>query len=207
MKIKNQQGQTIIEAIVAIAIISIALVGFLSQSTYNYVASTDVYNRNIALNLAREGIEVIRGVRDSNWLAGCPDPDKPGCYYWDTGLTDGKGKYLTVDYDGSAGGWTIQFTNENFDQCVASEKCLLYINSAGFYTTNSAGTEPTKFFRQTELKPICQTATACGGDGICDFGQSCPIKQIGIRVISGVRWQQGQDWRHVELDDDLYNWR
>ena len=62
------KGFTLIEAMVALVLITVAMgpVFILATSAVN-VASRIEHNL-IASNLAQEGIEVIRNVRDTNWL-------------------------------------------------------------------------------------------------------------------------------------------
>lgn len=67
-KLKTARGFTIIETLVAIAVLMLALVGpfYAVQSalTSAYVARDQL----IASSLAQEGIEYIRGIRDNNFL-------------------------------------------------------------------------------------------------------------------------------------------
>lgn len=207
MGVSDSRGQTLIEAVVAIAIIGIALVGFLSQSTYNFLASTESLKRNTGLNLAREGIEAVRNIRDSNWLAGCPDPDEPNCYYWHTGLSQNLEYRAIPFFQSAAGEWKLIFVNKTFDDCVQSQACVLFVNDLGLYTADPTGAVASDYYRQVEIRPICQNENACGGDGICESGELCPGEQIGVKVISHVRWKQKDDWRNVVLSDYLYNWR
>lgn len=65
-----EQGQTLIETIVAIFILTMALTSGLTVGIYVLNATSTGQNQIIAASLAREGVEVIRMMRDSNWLAG-----------------------------------------------------------------------------------------------------------------------------------------
>jgi type II secretory pathway pseudopilin PulG len=67
--LKNQSGQTLIETIVAIFILTMALISGLSLAIFASQASTDSRDKIIATNLAREGLEVVRMLRDTNWLS------------------------------------------------------------------------------------------------------------------------------------------
>lgn len=62
-------GQGLLEAIIAIGIILTATVASLTLIVSSIEASHGVRERLIAMNLAREGMEVVHQVRDSNWLA------------------------------------------------------------------------------------------------------------------------------------------
>lgn len=66
----SNKGFTLIEAMVALVLVTVAMgpVFILATSSVN-VASRIEHNL-IAANLAQEGIEVIRNIRDTNWLSG-----------------------------------------------------------------------------------------------------------------------------------------
>ena len=66
---KYQSGQSLIETIAAIFILTTALTGGLGLTIYAFSVSSLSQNEVIAANLAREGVEVVRMMRDSNWLA------------------------------------------------------------------------------------------------------------------------------------------
>lgn len=69
-KYNHQSGQSLIETIVAIFVLTTALTASLGVIIYSFSASTASQSEIIASNLAREGAEVVRMMRDSNWLAG-----------------------------------------------------------------------------------------------------------------------------------------
>ncbi len=68
-KTNTQSGQTLIETIVAIFILTTALATGLGLAIYATSQSTKTKDQIVAVNLAREGLEVARMFRDSNWLA------------------------------------------------------------------------------------------------------------------------------------------
>ncbi len=82
------EGFTLIEAMVTLVILTTALIPALFLSTQATNVSFSIRNNLTATNLAQEGIEVVRAIRDNNWFQGSP---------FDTGLTGG----LTwrVDWD------------------------------------------------------------------------------------------------------------
>ena len=86
----SHAGFTLIEGIIAIGIISTAMLVGLGLAFSNLTAAQANSDRIIAANLAREGIEVVRHVRDSNWLRQEANVDKDGnpgngltFYSWD----------------------------------------------------------------------------------------------------------------------------
>ena len=186
----NQKGQTIIEAVVAIAVISLAMLGFLSQATSNFVMGRTSENHFVAYNLASEAIEVSRNVRDSNWLKGCLDPAVPAkCFLWNSGLSNGIDYSVALNFDASIGKWAIDFAPKNLETC--GDACLVN----------------TKFSRMIFLQPVCKDKIDCGGDGICEDGEKCATGQIGIKVTAQVGWSEVAGQKIYETTEYLYNWR
>ncbi|MBI2062086.1 MAG: prepilin-type N-terminal cleavage/methylation domain-containing protein [Candidatus Yanofskybacteria bacterium] len=75
-----QKGFTLVEALVALMILTIALGPALVLSSNISSTASVIQNNLIAANLAQEGIEVVRSFRDANWFNGLP---------FDTGMADG----------------------------------------------------------------------------------------------------------------------
>jgi type II secretory pathway pseudopilin PulG len=67
--VKNQAGQTLIETIVAIFLLTMALSGGLALTIFSISRSKVSLDQIAATNLAREGVEAVQMMRDSNWLA------------------------------------------------------------------------------------------------------------------------------------------
>ncbi len=66
--IKNQAGQTLIETVVAVFILVMGIVAALGLAIYALNASSNVSKQIIAIGLAREGVEAVKNIRDTNWL-------------------------------------------------------------------------------------------------------------------------------------------
>src|SRR6267154_1116516 len=69
-KYKFSEGQTLIETIVAIFVLTMGLTTALGLAIYVFSNSNRFLNEIVASNLAREGVDAVRMMRDSNWLAG-----------------------------------------------------------------------------------------------------------------------------------------
>lgn len=69
MKIfRDSKGETLAETIIALSILAIGIT-IASTIILNSMRNlTNAKNRIIAVNIAREGIEAMRSIRDSNWL-------------------------------------------------------------------------------------------------------------------------------------------
>ena len=63
----RQRGFTMVEIIVALTLVAVGILATASVASVTVRAGTDNANRVIATNLSREGIELVRNIRDSNW--------------------------------------------------------------------------------------------------------------------------------------------
>jgi type II secretory pathway pseudopilin PulG len=68
----RQSGFTLVEALVSLALLTTALVPTFILATDAVKMSLGIRNSLIAANLAQEGVEVVRAMRDANWFAGPP---------------------------------------------------------------------------------------------------------------------------------------
>ena len=82
-----KKGFTIIELLVVILIISIGITGSYALVGNIFASSSLMAQRLSAAYLAQEGIEIVRNIRDSNWVNGDS---------WNNGITTGN---FEVDYD------------------------------------------------------------------------------------------------------------
>lgn len=64
----RHRGFTLIETLFAILIFSAALISLLSISSKGISATNEVKNETVAYYLAQEGLEVVRNIRDNNFL-------------------------------------------------------------------------------------------------------------------------------------------
>lgn len=76
----NKNGFTLIEALMALVILTISLGPALVLSSNVSSVASIIQNNLIAANLSQEGVEVVRAIRDSNWYSGLA---------FDAGLSDG----------------------------------------------------------------------------------------------------------------------
>src|SRR3989344_1551734 len=66
----KKTGFTIIELVISIFIITVAVVGVYSAFSLAVILSSDAANRLTAAYLVQEGQEIVRNIRDTNWLEG-----------------------------------------------------------------------------------------------------------------------------------------
>ena len=145
-KVKSQKaGFTLVETLVAVAILTIALSGPFFAIQQSLVASYVARDNLIAASLAQEAIEFIRSIRDDNYLYNLAHPGSPRS--WLYGL-DGSGgvdcqepKMCAVDPG----------QNET-DECAGT--CApLYESSGHVYNQQESGTV-TRFTRSVSVEMI-----------------------------------------------------
>ena len=125
--IKNRSGFTLIEVIVAIFILTIGVMGAYAV-VQQIIASTSITSsRLVAAYLAQEGIEIVRNIRDTNFILGND---------WDNGLGTGE-KEVDYTMENELESWTDRY---------------LKIKSNGFYNYDSGS--PTRFKRKITITKV-----------------------------------------------------
>lgn len=195
----NNWGQSLLETVFAIGILLIVVVAILALTISNIVGQKESEFQITANNLAREGIEVVRNIRDSNWLKG---------ERWDDGLIDDGTAIPVFEYEG---GWINQWSLDfNPD-----DPTTVYI-FGGVYNQQSAGQSTvgslTVYNRLLKFYNICRY-TKGGNEGreeIKNLGQDCQSgnqEKVGLKIESLVIWTERERQRQVKLEDLLYAWK
>ena len=134
--LSNSKGMTLIEAMVAILILSVGLIPVFVVILLANNFSATLKNNLIAANLAQEGIEVVRAVRDANWFTSGGVP-------FDRFLVDCGGPTTCI--------WRVEWSTSG-PLLPLSSNPVLKIDSSGLYNYTS-GTD-TLFSRKiTITKP------------------------------------------------------
>ncbi len=81
-----QSGQTLVETMVAALVLSIGIGAAVSLAVYGLTATSSIPKQLIGVGLAREGIEAVKNMRDTNWLRTALADD---CHNFLTGGGDG----------------------------------------------------------------------------------------------------------------------
>ena len=125
-----------LEVMLSIFILTTAVVGSFSLIQQTLQASSLNQSKLIAYYLGQEGIEIVRNIRDNNWLEQYrTDPTLP----WDDGLDEGE--YIAAFSD---------------QALRIFEDTPLYLNDEGFY--DYTGTNPTAFKRKITINKIDSSA-------------------------------------------------
>ncbi|MBI3120471.1 MAG: hypothetical protein HYZ08_02525 [Candidatus Kerfeldbacteria bacterium] len=194
-------GQGLLETIIALAIVTTGVVASLALISTSIISTRLQSNESVAVQLAREGIEVVRARRDSNWLQ---RDARAESVEWDAQL-DGNADATAVPlFDPATRQWNVDFSVTDF----SDPKTRVYEDNGMFrqFAGTPQGTETT-FQRMLLLTEICAPVEDPQFLGI---GQTCPTsfdeRKIGIRVVSRVRIEDDAI-RDVVVEDHLYQWK
>lgn len=185
------------ELMVAISVIIIGLTAAASMIFSNIRIQEISSDRVVASNLARQGVEFVKSVRDSNWLAGNAFNAglQSGTDYTGVPIMDTGGVFTGFDFTASTidtDNWTAIKTSS-----VAPTTGALMGQGPSFTGT------ATIFKRLVTMQPICSDGT------IRVEGAACvsPLYVAGIRITSQAIWDRRGNRRQSVIVDEIYDWR
>ncbi len=222
-KSSKNPGETIVEILISTVILTMVLGSafvILNQATS---VNTGVKNRVIALNIAREGFEGVRSVRDTNWLKYSgdrrkkwlckdsmdSDPDLNKCANIEVTssdlITDG---FYTIDFSPTHDRYFLVQESPGTEMNLYSEiKDFYHLYNdvdpeSGRFTHEketdidsvSVDNIPSPFFRQIEVVVL--------NDDVCNAN----CNEQKIHVISRVQWLEDGTLRHSVLEGYLYDY-
>ena len=143
-----KKGFTIIEIVIAIFLLSFALVGVFSAFSIAVISTSDIVNQLTATYLAQEGMEIARNIRDTNWLK----MDSENCV--NSSCSFG---WLNNGLDNCSGGCEADYTTNTsggltFNPWNGTGRPL-YLNPKGFYSYDTNGIL-TKFERKITINKV-----------------------------------------------------
>ncbi|MFA6474909.1 MAG: hypothetical protein WCV88_01760 [Patescibacteria group bacterium] len=205
-------GQTLIEVLLSITIIITGLVTLITTLVNAQASSNTTVQDVVALYLARENVEAVRFIRDSNWLkrdngltvvyddglhSGTETDDYTGIYLWKQTLSD-PGTALSLD-----------FTSDS----ITATQATIYQNGAGLYrqflAPPGSGWTTTPYRRFVTLYPICSTDGGVTQVLLSADEQNCGSlsQQIGIQVKAEVQWESHGSTHSRVIEEQLYDWK
>lgn len=195
---KKARGQTLMELLVAVSVIASGLFAAADLALTNVKLADRDADALTAVNFLREGIELARAHRDSNWLAGRAFTD---------GFAEGTDYTAVPLWDGDAQTSEVTFV---FTPDTVQNKGTVIIRSTtpeteGFYMQNGGIGDATIWSRLLTFHPICNQG---GSFQYLDDGATCGANpQVGIRVEVTVTWSRGSQSFSRTMYDDLFDWR
>jgi len=185
--LKDKTGFTLLETIIAVFVVTVGLIGiFISIQNLNKYIS-EVSDKLIASYLAQEGLEIIRNIRDTNWIES-ENPENPD-NSWDEGLSTNCINGCEVDYFCT----TVEDPNSINPQdhnCLKSYDAgqFLKIDSNGFYNYTEGSN--TKFKRKITITK-----------------ESIPNTEDYALLIKAEIFRNYEIKPIVEVMEKLYNWK
>ena len=186
-----ESGFTLVEVMIGMMILTIAIVA----TTQVLIGQIRFNQQNVdslsAYYLAQEGVEMMRNVRDTNWLHN---------FDWLEG-----GVYLPLEVSDSLSyginpnpAYFPATLGEQVDGVDDLKKYAPFQISLGEQKVWIGGEESEKFTREIQLLPI--TDEQCAGFEMTDCSEFALVR-------STVRWQEAQKQREISLEEILTNWK
>ncbi len=126
---KRVKGQMLVEALLAMGIITFSALGVVSLASRSIGESRSVADEFVAVNLASEGIEVSKNILDGNILNGRPwnEGFAPGSYevdYLSAGLVPLSGNPRSLNFNGTTG----LYSYSNLGQATSFKRTITIQN-------------------------------------------------------------------------------
>ncbi len=198
---KDNRGQSLVELLVALFILIVAITATIVLIVTSINAGRDSRDKLVGTNLAREALEIVRNIRDSNWT-------DPTAADWHEGLTGGNTAVPIID---GASAFSLDFTVSDFTDTTWTR----LRETGGAFVQDSADTGNSRYYRMLYINPICRDAA--GDDNIAtdlDNTDACGNgvhtgypQEVGLRVIAEVRYPSADSDKKVQLEERLYDWQ
>ena len=192
---KNTRAKsfTIIEVIVAASIITVGIIGVLTLITKTVGLMSVSPSKLFAAYLAQEGVEIVRNIRDTNWVEGeLDDPGVPGSG-WKKDLPE------STPLDA---GWQADYTTTSFGPAPDLDKCPALQPPYNCHNYNA-----------TELLKSDGRTYQYLGAGMTNtiFQRKILILHDGanpdiIHLTVTVSWWEKGKEDSLSVQEDLYNW-
>jgi len=187
--LKNKNGFTLIETIIAVFILIIGILGSYTVFYDIYSKSGGLSHKLTAAYLSQEGIEVIRNMRDNNWVKNNSN--------WLSKIAESNNCSNGCDFEVDYKTGTSYDLNQDIGLMpYGTSGDFLNINGDGLYSYDS--NSPETIFK----RKITITTGLSNDSGSNDIFGSSDI----FKVDSTVSWQYKGKEFFVKIVDFLYNW-
>jgi hypothetical protein len=166
-------------------------------------------NRVVALNLAREAVESVRNIRDTNWLKYSGDRrakwlcldtvSTPNACEGNVISSISEGRYR-VEFSDATGRYFLEEMTDPITEkeILPAESFRLHQTAAGRISHESTANEALPFYRQIQLTPeetyLNSSCTTAG----------CP-QDVRLNILVRVQWLDGKNIRSLDLEAYLYD--
>jgi type II secretory pathway pseudopilin PulG len=132
---KKSAGFSLIEVVISVFLVAVGLVSSVQLISSGIYTSLDSRDQMIAAELAQEGVELVRNIRDNNWL----NEGNGGSFTYFPNNRQNCRIDKNYDYD----------VTPNIGCHINDDKRLYLENN--FYVHNSTNTTSTKFHRRLDI--------------------------------------------------------
>ena len=151
---KNKRGFTLIEMLIAVFIFTVAISALTLMAGRGIRSANDSQNRITAEFLSIEGMEVVRNVRDSAFLAGLPETSWTGVF-GGTSIFDPDGCFNALGDSNQNKTCAFIYDSSGVPSLSSCTACILSFDSNHVYS-HSLGGEITPFSRKIYINEISQ---------------------------------------------------
>jgi Tfp pilus assembly protein PilV len=209
MKYKN--GFTLVETVIAIGVAMFGLLSILSLNTSSLLVTESSEYEFLATQFAREGIETVRAIRDSNWLKYETDSTTA----WNAGLVSGTD--YTAILQNPVTSTYLDFTTNSISQTCTGASSSTYTCASiwydtaqlYYYQTNSTLFNPSgATVRSTSFKRIIDLNSTDNTERVITTGSCLGTEtQVGIAAVSQVEYPARTTTATYTLEEYLYDWK
>lgn len=212
---KSGKGFTLLEVIIAIFILTVGVGGAYGLIQSTIISASQNKMRLTAYYLAQEGVEIVRNIRDSNWLA---QRTAPGVLWADGILTVSgciRPRFSPCDFYGDYNLDGVVTVDEDAYGCyygcpagpISGEICKRCdVDGNGSFSGILEALKIAQYaectFGPDETFSICQTQAV--------FQKEIIINSMSpdiLQIFSTVTWQERGKSRTVEVMSQLTNWK
>ncbi len=199
---RNQSGITLIEVLVASSILIVGIVAALILAMYSLRVAEVSKQELIATNLAREGVEVVRNIRDSNWLDQS-DPD------WTSGLVGtGTTSYFVPVFNPLTGSWTLsEISFAESQDCESSTTTVLcrivWSNNGSGFDRMYLQFNPAGIYSPNDILPYSRYI-------VIDYNSSLSEDLLNVTAkvfYKGFNRSETNFSHSIEIQEELTNWQ
>jgi Tfp pilus assembly protein PilV len=181
--IHSRRGQTLVEALVALSILTTGFVGIVVLLTKSFQLNRTTSNDTQATYLAAEGIEIAKSIVDYDVYSGLPTNNYWQCSF---GLNPGQSAHYELEYYTTVSGCT-PLTSV---LAAKAQSDHLYFNAS------------TTLYSYDNFSPAVET------DFTRDVRVSVPLNSPNeLDVQSTVTWTDGGSSDTITLEDHFYNYQ
>lgn len=198
MDTKLRSGQSLIEAIAALGILTVGLMGVLGLLSRSFLLQREAADRAKATYLASEGLEIAKSLIDHNVYTGVAQGEESNGWSGSTG-----GGTLAGCFDFSAGGTNYYYLDFETYNCPSSQGSSSVPPDPLYYYAPNPATGQGMYYDSAD-------GTRIQGAVKTDFSRVVEISRPDantINVISTVTWNTGAiTGQSITVEDTFYNW-